>query len=86
MHINYFIFSNYPVKYHYISDFRLEVDLKDSRGKTALHYVNDLQTAGMLLEARADVTCADNDGNTPLHTLCLGNSVQGDDQVCVSAL
>ncbi|KAL5259914.1 hypothetical protein ACHWQZ_G010136 [Mnemiopsis leidyi] len=65
---------------------RLEVDLKDSRGKTALHYVNDLQTAGMLLEARADVTCADNDGNTPLHTLCLGNSVQGDDQLDVGEL
>ena len=62
---------------------RLEIDLKDDKGKTALHYVHDLQTAGMLLEARADVTCADSEGNTPLHTLCLGNSVQGDDQVCV---
>lgn len=60
---------------------RIDIDILDSKGRTSLHYVNDLQTAAILLEARANVKAVDVEGNTALHTLCLGYSATGDDQV-----
>jgi len=67
-------------------DHRIDIDITDSKGRTSLHYVNDLQTCAILLEARANVKAVDVDGNTALHTLCLGYSATGDDQVDVGQL
>ncbi|KAL8233093.1 hypothetical protein R6Q57_002871 [Mikania cordata] len=48
----------------------IPVDIKDSEGRTALHWAVDrghLETAELLLNRNADVNLKDNDGQTPLH-------------------
>eukprot|EP01064_Diplonema_japonicum_P025289 TRINITY_DN3646_c0_g2_i7.p1 TRINITY_DN3646_c0_g2~~TRINITY_DN3646_c0_g2_i7.p1 ORF type:complete len:269 (+),score=56.06 TRINITY_DN3646_c0_g2_i7:1943-2749(+) len=43
-----------------------EVDLRDSEGRTPLHYAQGPRMAKILLEAGADITARDNVGNLPL--------------------
>ena len=51
----------------------LNVNAKNSRKKTALHYAvasNDIEIANKLLDYNASVSQVDNDGYTPIHTAC----------------
>ncbi|KAI3783840.1 hypothetical protein L1987_42928 [Smallanthus sonchifolius] len=48
----------------------IPVDIKDSEGRTALHWAVDrghIETADVLLSRNADVNLKDNEGQTPLH-------------------
>ena len=53
-------------------DAAADPNLKDSSGKTALHYLADSEAPHpkaleYLLQAGADINAQDNNGNTPLH-------------------
>lgn len=61
-----------------ISNVRLNLDLEDNRGDTALHYAaweGDVSAIIGLLEHGADINARNKDGNTPLHTAVFGGQV-----------
>ncbi|XP_032894096.1 uncharacterized protein LOC116984113 [Amblyraja radiata] len=51
---------------------KINVNLQDYKGATALHRSRDTETIQMLIEHGADVNWSDGDGNTPLHMMCYG--------------
>lgn len=51
---------------------RIDVNLLDYKGATALHRVKDAETLKVLLEAGGDIDAVDDDGNSPLHVTCYG--------------
>lgn len=68
--------SNFSDVFRLAAKFPSLVDQQDREGKTPLHfaldiaaYTHDLEPAKALLDAGADFTITDNDGNTALHIL-----------------
>uniref|UniRef100_UPI00398EB846 uncharacterized protein n=1 Tax=Pristiophorus japonicus TaxID=55135 RepID=UPI00398EB846 len=51
---------------------KIDVNLLDYKGATALHRSRDTETMQLLIDHGADVNWSDVDGNTPLHVMCFG--------------
>jgi ankyrin repeat protein len=52
----------------------LNPNCRDQRGATALHKSTDIKIIKTLIEYGANVNLTDLDGNTPLHSRCLGEN------------
>eukprot|EP00794_Sanderia_malayensis_P010823 gene10823-11975_t len=65
---------------------RVDVNLLDYRGATALHRVKDIDTLEVLLDAGADINIVDDDKNSALHVKCYEESDEPSRLTCISRL
>ncbi|XP_051886670.1 serine/threonine-protein phosphatase 6 regulatory ankyrin repeat subunit A-like [Pristis pectinata] len=55
---------------------KIDINLQDYKGATALHRSRDTETIQLLIDHGADVNWSDGDGNTPLHMMCYGEMMK----------
>ncbi|XP_028403348.1 uncharacterized protein LOC114526043 isoform X2 [Dendronephthya gigantea] len=65
---------------------RVNINLADYKGATALHRTKDAETLKVLLEAGADIDAVDDDGNSPLHVMCYGEEGKDAKLDCIEIL
>lgn len=64
----------------------VEIDLRDYKGATPLHRANNLQTIQVLLDNNANINAEDEEGNTPLHVKCYGETERPSELECIEFL
>lgn len=71
--------NDYPQLIAYFEETRLDLEAKDLKGLTPLHwaaYMGAYHAALVLCSCRVSRNCKDNDGHSPLHLAVVGNNLR----------